>query len=118
MGKIMILLLVAILVAVTVFAAPPQGAGTSQKTTASQKAPTEDRVSGTIARSNKDKSTLIVKEHTSNIERTVFYNESTKWTKDKGPADMKEFKDGSRVICLGKLNEKGELTATRIDLQK
>ena len=117
MRKIMILLL-AMLVALGVFAAPPQGAGTGNKATASQKAPKEDRVSGTIIRSNPDKSTLTVKEHKSNIERTVFYSDSTKWTKEKGAADKKEFKDGSRVICLGKFNEKKELTATRIDLQK
>jgi hypothetical protein len=116
MRKLMIPLM-GMVVALVVFAIP-QRASTSPTTTAVQTAPKEDRVSGTIVRINKDKSTLTVQENTSKIERTVFYNESTKWTKGKGVAtDMKEFKDGSRVICLGKLNEKGELTATRIDLQ-
>jgi hypothetical protein len=69
-------------------------------------------------RSNPEKSILVVKESKSDIERTVLYSSATKWTKGTGvPVDMKEFKDGSRVICLGKLNEKGELAATRIDLQ-
>jgi hypothetical protein len=116
MRKLMMMLL-AIFPVLGVFAAPPQSAGTGTEASVSQKALSEDRVSGTIARSNKDKSTLVVKEQRSEIERTVFYNDSTKWTKGKETADMKEFKDGARVICLGKLNEKGELAATRIDLQ-
>jgi Ni/Co efflux regulator RcnB len=118
MRKIMISLL-AMFFALEVLAAPQQSAGTSAKSSVSQAAPKEDRVSGTIIRQNKDKSTLVVREQRSKIERTVFYSASTKWTKGKGvAADMKEFKDGSRVICLGKLNDKGELTATRIDLQE
>jgi len=92
--------------------------GFTNEAAAFQKAPAEDRVSGTILRSNKDKSTLVVKERRSGIDRTVFYSDSTKWTKGSEPADMKEFKDGARVVCLGKLNEKGELTASRIELQK
>jgi hypothetical protein len=117
MRKIMILLL-AMLFALGVFAAPAQSAGVSTEAAAFQQAPQEDRVSGTILRSNKDKSTLVVKERRSGIERTVIYNASTKWTKDQQPADMAAFKDGLYVVCVGKLNEKGELTATRIELQK
>jgi hypothetical protein len=116
MPKIIIMLL-AMFVVLGLFAAQPQTADTSRQAFASQNAPKEDRVSGTIVRINKDKSTLVVKENRSNIEKTVFYSEATKWTKGTNPVDMKEFKDGSRVICLGKLNEKGELAATRIDLQ-
>ncbi len=117
MRKITILIL-AMLVALGVYAVPQQSGGTGKQAATSQKAAKEDRVSGTIIRSNPDKSTLMVREQRSKIERTVFYDDSTKWTKGKDTADRKEFKDGSRVICLGKLNEKGELTATRIDLQK
>ena len=102
MRKMMILFLV-MFVALGVFAAATQ-------------APQLDRVSGTIARSNQAKSTLIIKENRSNIERTVIYNDSTKWTKSKSPADMKEFKDGSRVVCVGHFNEKKELIATQIEL--
>ncbi len=84
----------------------------------SQNAPKTDRVSGTIARTNPEKSTLIIKEHKSNIERTVVYNNSTKWMKDAKATDMSEFKDGSRVVCIGKFDENKVLTATRCDLQK
>ena len=107
--------LLAMFVVVSLFAGPQQSAGGTGA--AMQKAPKLDRVSGTIARSNPEKSILIVKEHKSNIEKTVIYSPATKWTKGNQAADMKEFKDGSRVICMGKLNEKGELNATRIDLQ-
>jgi hypothetical protein len=111
-------LILAMFVAIGVYAVPKQGAGMEGKAAASQNVPKEDRVSGTIIRSNKEKSTLIVREGTSKIERTVTYDATTKWTKAKGVAvDMKEFKDGDRVICLGKLDEKGVLAATRIDLQ-
>jgi hypothetical protein len=113
----MMIMTMAMCLALGAFAVSAQSAGMSTETAVSQQAPSEDRVSGTIVRSNKDKSTIVVKENRSNIERTVFYSNSTKWTKRQQPADMKEFIDGSRVICLGKLNEKGELTATRIDLE-
>ena len=117
MRKMMILLL-ALLFVLGIFVALAQSADMSSGAASMQQAPKEDRVSGTILRSNKDKSMLVVKERRSGIERTVFYHASTKWTRDQQPADMAEFKDGLYVICLGKLNEKGELTATRIDLQK
>jgi hypothetical protein len=116
MPKIMIMLL-ATFIALGLLAAQPLTADPGKQAAASQNAPKEDRVSGTIVRFNKDKSSMIVKENRSNIELTVFYSEATKWTKGNDPTDMKEFKDGSRVICLGKLNEKRELAATRIDLQ-
>jgi hypothetical protein len=117
MRKMMTLLL-AMLFALGIFAALAQSADMSTGAATMQQAAKEDRVSGTILRSNKDKSMLVVKERRSEIERVVFYTASTKWTKEQQPADMAEFKDGLYVICLGKLNEKGELTATRIDLQK
>jgi hypothetical protein len=115
MRKILVLFL-AMGIALGLFAAPALTAPT-QGTTASKKESGEARVSGTIARSSPDKSTLTVKEHKSNIEKTVIYNSSTKWTKGKEAVDMKQFKDGSRVVCVGHLDEKGELTATRCDLQ-
>jgi hypothetical protein len=116
MNRILVSIL-AMLVAVSLFAAPQQGVGGKEKAVASQKAPTLDRVSGTIARSNTEKSMLTVRQHKSNIERSVIYSAATKWTKGTKAADMKEFKDGSRVVCVGKFDDKGALNATRIDLQ-
>jgi hypothetical protein len=116
MRKIVVLLM-AMFVVSAILAAPPKSAGAAKNSVASQDSPQEDRISGTIVRSNSEKSTLIVRQSRSDIERTVLYSSATRWTKGKEAADMKQFKDGSRVICLGKLNEKGELIATRIDLQ-
>ena len=76
----------------------------------------EERWSGIIQRSNKDNSTLVVRKGT--IEKTIVYDSSTKWTKlNKDGAAMGDFKDGSRVIVLGKYDDKGRLVATRIDLR-
>ncbi len=100
MRKIVILLL-AIVVAVAVLAA----------------AQSEDRVSGKVLRLNPGKSILVVQLTKSKIERTVFYSSTTKWTKAGNPIDMKEIKDNSRVVCVGKFSEKKELNATRCELQ-
>lgn len=111
-----LLLAVFVTASLSVLAAPQQGGDEMGMGSSSDMAKL-DRVSGTIIRSSKEKSTLTVRQNRSNIERTVVYSAQTKWTKGSTPEDMKEFKDGSRVICLGKLNEKGELNAVRIDLQ-
>ena len=76
----------------------------------------EARWHGIIVRSNKDASTLTVRK--GNIERTVHYDSSTKWTKRNQAATMDEFKDGADVIVLGKYDDKGVLEATRIDLRR
>ncbi len=79
------------------------------------------RWSGMIVRSDKDASTLTVRKRGTNVEKTVHYNSSTKWTHQEGTEvttiDMSEVKDGDRVIALGKYDEKGEFHATRIDLR-
>ena len=109
---------VVILLGVGIAIAPTHSVAAGKTAAVSQTAGNEGRVSGTIARSNPEKSTLVIKEHRSNIERTVFYSPSTQWTLDKKTVDMKEFKDGSQVVCIGKMNEKKELTASRCELQK
>ena len=78
----------------------------------------EVRWHGTLLRFSTDASSLDVRKGT--IEKKIYFDSSTKWTKDKGTktVDMKEFKDGSDVICLGKYDEKGDFHATRIDLRR
>ena len=78
------------------------------------------RVAGTVVRINKEGSTITVRtQEKGGTERTVHYDASTKWTKAKGTkeANMDEFKEGSRVICLGKSDEKGDFMAHKIDLR-
>jgi len=78
-------------------------------------APKLDRVSGTIQIMNKDTSTLTVRS--GNIQRTVIYNADTKFTKVNQPGSIDELKEGVRVICVGKFDEKARLVATRIDVR-
>ena len=53
----------------------------------------------------------------SKASRKVSYDTSTEWTKLGKPGQMDEVKEGSFVIILGHVNEKGVLQASRIDLR-
>lgn len=77
--------------------------------------PKEDRVSGTVQMINKDTSTITVRR--GNLQRQVIYNADTKFTKVNKPGSLDEVKEGARVICLGKYNDKVQLVATRIDVR-
>jgi hypothetical protein len=80
----------------------------------------QDRVEGIVTRSNKDKSTLVVRNRGTNIERTVQYDSSTQWTsqehhsKTVNNIDASQVKDDDRVICLGTFDKDGILHATSI----
>ena len=75
---------------------------------------------GPVVRSNKDNSTLTVRDRHNDAEKTVHYDSSTKWTsqyhndKKVNDIDATEVKDGDQVICLGTFDDKGELQATMI----
>jgi hypothetical protein len=49
--------------------------------------------------------------------RKIAYDSSTQWTKVGKPGQQDEVKEGSFVIVLGKLDDKGVLHATRVDLR-
>jgi len=106
-------ILVAVVFAAVGLAAQEKGVG--EKKEKKSAAAKEARWRGYIVRQDKDKSILTVKE--GNVERTVVYDSSTRWTKGKETADPSEFKDGVRVTCHGKYDDKGRLIATRIDLK-
>lgn len=74
------------------------------------------RWSGTIIRLNDKTSTITVRK--GHIEKIIHYDDSTKWTKGTGSADRSKFKEGARVICLGKYDEKKEFVADRVDLRE
>jgi len=76
----------------------------------------EDRLSGTIHMINKDTSTITIRR--GNIQRQVVYNADTKFTYRNKPSTMEEAKEGRRVICLGKFNDKTQLLATRVDVRE
>jgi hypothetical protein len=76
---------------------------------------TPARWSGVIVRLNQDVSTVTVRKQ--HIEKTIHFDSATKWTKGTHNIDMSQFKEGDRVICLGKYDNK-EFVASRIDLRE
>jgi len=80
----------------------------------------QDRVEGVVTRSNKDKSTLTVRNRDTNVEKVVQYDSSTQWTsqehhsKTVNMIDASQVKDDDRVICLGTFDKDGILHATSI----
>jgi hypothetical protein len=92
---------------------------------ASAQAPTgekaKDRWEGVVARTNRDKKTLTVRQRSAEaIEKTVMYDDSTKWesqphgSKKITVIDPTQVNDGDRVICLGSYDKEGVLHATLI----
>ena len=80
----------------------------------------EAKWQGHIVRINKGASSLSIRGGMKNMESTerqIFYDDSTEWTKQGKPADQGEFKDGSFVIAVGHVDDKGVFHATRVDLR-
>jgi hypothetical protein len=74
----------------------------------SQEAPAGVRWEGTVIRSSTEASTLVVrKKGSTNDERTVHYDSSTKWVSQYhgdtkvNNIDASQVKDGDYVICTG-----------------
>ena len=86
---------------------------------AQDKAAKEVRWEGVVIRSSTDKSTLNVRKEGSSVEKSVAYDNSTKWvsqehgSKKVNDIDASQVKDGDRVICRGTW-EKNVLHATLI----
>lgn len=96
-----------------------QEAPESGKKQEKKAAAAEARWQGTILRVNKGTSSLSVRGGMGNMESTerqIFFDDSTKWTKQGKPADASEFKEGSFVIVLGHVTD-GVFHASRIDLR-
>lgn len=78
------------------------------------------RVEGRVALSDKDKSTLTVRQGEAPGEKTVHYDASTKWTsqyhgdKNMNPIDASDVKEGDYVTCVGSYDDKGEFHANMI----
>jgi hypothetical protein len=84
------------------------------------KAAKQGRWEGIIIRSNKDNSTLTVRQRGATTEKTVQYDSSTKWvsqehgSKKVNPIDATQVNDNDRVICVGTWDKKGVLHASLI----
>ena len=113
--------LLSVVLAGAVFAAMPAGA--KQAASETKQAPAakkETKWQGHVIRVNKDLSQLDIRggvNTRAEDERKVAYTSSTEWTKLGKPAQMDEFKEGSFVIVLGQVDDKGVLHATRIELR-
>ena len=77
----------------------------------------EDRVTGTVQLVKKDTMTILVTGEAGNAQHQVVYNADTKFTKDNKPGSIDDVSTGKRVICLGKLNDKGQLVARNVDVR-
>ena len=74
------------------------------------------RIEGTVVLISKDSSKITVQQQ-GNVRRTVLYNEKTRFTFRNKPGSIDQLKEGIRVICLGKENDKKDYLATRIDIR-
>ena len=83
-----------------------------------QKAEKQARVEGQVVRSNPDKMTLTVRVRSTDSEKTVNYDASTKWTsqfhgaKKANVIEVGDVKDGDQVICVGSYDDKQEFHAS------
>jgi hypothetical protein len=77
----------------------------------------EDRVAGTVQLLNKETKIILVSSDANNKQSQVLYDDKTKLTKDNKPGSIDDVQNGRRVICLGKINDKGQLHADRCDVR-
>ena len=101
-------------------AAPVFSQEATKEKMAKPKKTEQARWEGIVVRSSSEKSTLDVRKRGGNIEKTIHYDGSTKWTsqehgsKTVNNITASDVKDGDRVICLGTYDEKGDFHATLI----
>ncbi|MDP9339504.1 MAG: DUF5666 domain-containing protein [Acidobacteriota bacterium] len=110
--------LLSIVLAGAVVTAIPAGAkqaATEKKETAKK----QTKWQGKVLRISKDKSTMDIHggPDPSVEQRTISYDDSTQWTKLGKPGKQDEVVEGSFVIVLGHVDDKGVLHAKRIDLR-
>jgi hypothetical protein len=80
----------------------------------------QDRWEGLVTVTNKEKSTMVVRQAGTNLEKTVAYDATTSWksqehgSKKTNTIDSTQVKEGDRVICLGTFDKGGVLHATLI----
>lgn len=114
------LTLLSLVLAGAVFVAMPAGANQAETDKAAPAAKKETRWQGHVVRIYKDQSELDIRggatAHAQDV-RKVAYDSSTQWTKLGKPGQQDEVKEGSFVIVLGQVDDKGTLHASRIDLR-
>jgi hypothetical protein len=89
----------------------------SQKEDEKAKAAGESRIDGTVHMIDSAAKTITVRLRGKTGERQVVYDDKTQFTFRNKPAKVEEVKEGRNVIVLGKMNDKNQLVATRIDVR-
>lgn len=91
----------------------------AQESATTKKSAKEVRWEGNVIRVNSN-STMDVRELNGNAEKTIHFDSSTEWNsqyhgdKTVNKITASDVKEGDRVICLGKYNDKNEFVATTI----
>jgi catabolite regulation protein CreA len=76
----------------------------------------EGRVSGVVQMVSKDTSTITVRE--GSVPHAVVYSGDTKFTNRNKLGSIDDVKEGRRIICIGKFDDKGaKLMAIRVDVR-
>ena|ERR1700720_2768630 len=115
--------LLSVVLAGALFAAMPLGAkqATSEtKPASAAKKETKTKWQGHVVRIYKDLSQMDIRGGVNTRAedlRKIAYDSSTEWTKLGKPGEMDQVKEGSFVIVVGHIDDKGVLHATRIDLR-
>jgi len=113
------MLVVSLVFAGIVIASHPISADARQDKQAAQTK--EAKWQGTVLRISKDQSTIDIRGGAgANAEdnRKIAYSASTQWTKGNKPGgDLADIKEGSFIIAVGHVDDKGVLQAARIDLR-
>jgi hypothetical protein len=84
---------------------------------AAQEKKKADRVEGNVQSIDKATMTVTVTLRGKGNTVPVVFSDKTVFTFRNKPSTIDELKDGRHVICLGKLDDKGQLMATRIDVR-
>ena len=76
----------------------------------------QDRLSGTVHMIDKDASSIIIRK--GKVRRQVVYDAETKFTiQNKRDGSIDDVIVGMQATCLGRLNDKTQLVATRVDVR-
>ena len=87
---------------------------------AQEKSAKEARWEGNITRISSDKSTMDVRQVGGTLTKTIHFDSATEWNsqyhgdKTVNKIAASDVKEGDRVICVGKYNDKNEFVATTI----
>jgi len=113
-------LLSLVLAGAVVVAMPASANQAATENKAAPAAKKETKWQGHVVRIYKDESQMDIRggvDTRSEDLRKIAYDSSTGWTKLGKPGQQDEVKEGSFVIVLGHVDDKGVLHATRIDLR-